>query len=270
MEYKKKTIIWEDNNEPPKNYIWIKNGTIWQFDKYLHKWVEYKKKDEDDEELDLIKYGGLFSGYVITPEEFESGSWLSKYKSIHDRLKQYNETYDFYDKLVDGVYIIPNERNWEGNNEILSYTVLPFEISDVYDGNADLHFHIASEKGIEKYLSTPMEYTDINRNLYDNVFNNSANASINTEHNSESIDNAYIGIITGGGCTVRDGISNLYINHTVINTYQLLGGRDHERLFTNSGEDTFIFFDLPENIAKVDSAEKLHTAIEELANIYEE
>lgn len=24
MEFKKKTIIWEDNNEPPRNYIWVK------------------------------------------------------------------------------------------------------------------------------------------------------------------------------------------------------------------------------------------------------
>lgn len=24
MEFKKKTIIWEDNNEPPKDYIWVK------------------------------------------------------------------------------------------------------------------------------------------------------------------------------------------------------------------------------------------------------
>ena len=25
MKFKKKTIIWEDNNIPPKNYLWVKS-----------------------------------------------------------------------------------------------------------------------------------------------------------------------------------------------------------------------------------------------------
>lgn len=32
MEFKKKTIIWEDNNEPPKNYIWAKaDGKFYEY-----------------------------------------------------------------------------------------------------------------------------------------------------------------------------------------------------------------------------------------------
>lgn len=43
MEFKKKTIIWEDNNEPPKDYIWIKSdGKAYEFDYKDRKWVESK------------------------------------------------------------------------------------------------------------------------------------------------------------------------------------------------------------------------------------
>ena len=41
MEFKKKTIIWEDNNEPPKDYIWIKSdGKAYEFDYKDRKWVK--------------------------------------------------------------------------------------------------------------------------------------------------------------------------------------------------------------------------------------
>ena len=41
MEYKKKTIIWEDNNEPPKNYIWAKkDGKFYEYDYNVRDWVE--------------------------------------------------------------------------------------------------------------------------------------------------------------------------------------------------------------------------------------
>ena len=43
MELKKKTIIWEDNNEPPKNYIWIKSdGKAYEFNHLERKWIESK------------------------------------------------------------------------------------------------------------------------------------------------------------------------------------------------------------------------------------
>ena len=43
MEYKKKTLIWEDNNEPPKDYIWIKSdGKAYEFNYQTRTWVESK------------------------------------------------------------------------------------------------------------------------------------------------------------------------------------------------------------------------------------
>lgn len=41
MEFKKKTIIWEDNNEPPKDYIWIKSDNkAYEFDYTDRTWKE--------------------------------------------------------------------------------------------------------------------------------------------------------------------------------------------------------------------------------------
>ena len=43
MEFKKKTIIWEDNNEPPKDYIWAKkDGKFYEYNYVTRSWVESK------------------------------------------------------------------------------------------------------------------------------------------------------------------------------------------------------------------------------------
>ena len=43
MEFKKKTIIWEDNNEPPKDYIWAKkDGRFYEYSYATRSWVESK------------------------------------------------------------------------------------------------------------------------------------------------------------------------------------------------------------------------------------
>ena len=43
MEFKKKTIIWESNSEPPKNYIWIKSdGKPYEYSYSQREWIESK------------------------------------------------------------------------------------------------------------------------------------------------------------------------------------------------------------------------------------
>ncbi len=43
MDLKKKTIIWENNNEPPKDYIWIKSdGKAYEYSYSQRKWIESK------------------------------------------------------------------------------------------------------------------------------------------------------------------------------------------------------------------------------------
>ena len=50
MEYKKRTIIWEDNSEPPKNYIWVKaDNKPYEFNYYTHKWEESNSVEIDPE-----------------------------------------------------------------------------------------------------------------------------------------------------------------------------------------------------------------------------
>ena len=52
MKHQKKTIIWEENTEPPKNYYWVKeDNVVYEFDLKQGKWVEseeltYTPKEE--------------------------------------------------------------------------------------------------------------------------------------------------------------------------------------------------------------------------------
>ena len=55
MKHQKKTIIWEENTEPPKNYYWVKEDNIvYEFRPKEGKWVEseeltYTPKEEGKE-----------------------------------------------------------------------------------------------------------------------------------------------------------------------------------------------------------------------------
>lgn len=49
MEFKKKTIIWEDNNEPPKNYIWVKSdGNAYEFNHTTRQWEKIMSSNGSD------------------------------------------------------------------------------------------------------------------------------------------------------------------------------------------------------------------------------
>ena len=43
MEFKKRTIIWEENNVPPKNYLWVKaDNKVYEYSLLDNKWIESK------------------------------------------------------------------------------------------------------------------------------------------------------------------------------------------------------------------------------------
>ena len=66
MEFKKKTIIWEDNNEPPKDYIWVKkDGKFYEYSYVTRNWVESKSISGGSEES--VDSG---DGSDSTPTEF--------------------------------------------------------------------------------------------------------------------------------------------------------------------------------------------------------
>lgn len=49
MELKKKTIIWEDDNEPPKNYIWVKSdGNAYEFNHTTRQWEKIMSSNVSD------------------------------------------------------------------------------------------------------------------------------------------------------------------------------------------------------------------------------
>lgn len=53
MEFKKKTIIWEDNNEPPKDFIWVKSDeNAYEFNYITRKWEKIMSSNGNDSEED--------------------------------------------------------------------------------------------------------------------------------------------------------------------------------------------------------------------------
>ena len=53
MEFKKKTLIWEENNEPPKNYIWVReDGKAYEY--VEHKgWIQSSLFEPEDSSKEL-------------------------------------------------------------------------------------------------------------------------------------------------------------------------------------------------------------------------
>lgn len=66
MEFKKKTIIWEDNNEPPKDYIWAKkDGKFYEYSYATRSWIESKSikaeaSGDSDSETGEIDYEAIY------------------------------------------------------------------------------------------------------------------------------------------------------------------------------------------------------------------
>lgn len=77
MEFKKKTIIWEDNNEPPKNYIWVKSDkNAYEFNHTTRQWEKIMSSNgngsgdsENNEELDAFMefFDGLDNSFKKLP-----------------------------------------------------------------------------------------------------------------------------------------------------------------------------------------------------------
>ena len=60
MEFKKKTIIWEDNNVPPKNYLWVKSDNkVYEYSVSKNGWIESNTiqiKDSSSDSDDSPEY----------------------------------------------------------------------------------------------------------------------------------------------------------------------------------------------------------------------
>lgn len=68
MEYKTKTIVWEDNSEPPKDYIWIKSdGKAYEYSYSQRKWVESKSISDSGNGEPVEANPTIEDGDVTTP-----------------------------------------------------------------------------------------------------------------------------------------------------------------------------------------------------------
>ena len=74
MEFKKKTIIWEENTEPPKNYYWIKpDNKVYEFDIEEGDWIE-------SEEITYTPSNKTAGGYSMNETSEEVSSTITSYE----------------------------------------------------------------------------------------------------------------------------------------------------------------------------------------------
>lgn len=63
MEFKKKTVIWEDNNEPPKNFVWVKEDGIYEWAN--GSWQKSKSFTTEEEKQEAIEFYVLQVAQVV-------------------------------------------------------------------------------------------------------------------------------------------------------------------------------------------------------------
>ena len=123
MEYKTKKIIWEDNNEPPKNYIWVKSdGNAYEFNHITRQW----------EKIMSSNGGGGGSGDIL-----DSWPWNGYPKPLGVIFSDNNGVSDVGDWYWNGDFSVPIE-------------------TTIYDVN-NINWNLIQEhhirgKGLELYL----------------------------------------------------------------------------------------------------------------------
>lgn len=95
MELKKKTLIWEENNEPPKNYIWVKgDGKAYEY--IEHKgWIQSSLFEPEESSKELTP--DEVASYVVSIYEEEPTdivvSELPKIDSHNPPMEGYNNSF---------------------------------------------------------------------------------------------------------------------------------------------------------------------------------
>ena len=125
MEFKKKTIIWEDNNEPPKNYIWVKSdGNAYEFNHTTRQWEKIMSSNgsgnsSDDSDGEISLAAKAINSFILPTVPQPVGVYRktqNKYHTIYDA-----ESYFSHGPTIDATRI----DNWEEDNlETLSKPAL--------------------------------------------------------------------------------------------------------------------------------------------------
>ena len=63
MEFKKKTIVWETNSEPPKNFLWVKDDGIYEYSN--GSWQKSKSFSTEEEKQEAVEFYVLQVAQIV-------------------------------------------------------------------------------------------------------------------------------------------------------------------------------------------------------------
>ena len=169
MEYKKKTIIWEDNNEPPKDYIWAKkDGKFYEYNYTVRDWVESSLissgKSEDDSSSD-----------DSSEDDTSTQTWLSVCFPYRTKIVGFipNDDHDAFDFVYDTrtatlnnpfipieeieQYVLNIETSWSGEYHfavVIEYDELAFtEAQNGHDiAIPEFSFYLGGVESNSRYI----------------------------------------------------------------------------------------------------------------------
>lgn len=140
MEFKKKTIIWEDNNEPPKDYIWAKkDGKFYEYDYVTRSWVESKSISGGSGGSGSGEHGGssktgisegLEKVYRSAFGEFPDGSSIVDHIKFPDAYA-YREGNKYY--IIEDDFLLFMGHFANGEDVIPLYKTSPYESNYRYE-----------------------------------------------------------------------------------------------------------------------------------------
>ena len=153
MEFKKKTIIWEDNNEPPKDYIWAKkDGKFYEYNYVTRSWVESKsisggsggsgsETDFDEQELITSSINSLISkNSSFAPEMLERIVYPDCWTYYDGELQEFKIIKTIEDGLMH--WLDDNIKGWykeSPDTHNFNYFIHPRTLSDE-DSRISEHF----------------------------------------------------------------------------------------------------------------------------------
>lgn len=170
MEFKKKTIIWEDNNEPPKNYIWVKSdGNAYEFNHTTRQWEKIMSSNgsgssgNGDSEylsnvLELLYTPGIEYNFLTTDNIYTQGSILTK--------EEYQYVIAIYPGNTIGDYDTANYilRCYDSTEEEFTYICLTEEELNLLKEVVKTPQTIT----MKEYLETMIEFQYPNDYIYNN------------------------------------------------------------------------------------------------------
>lgn len=162
MEFKKKTIIWEDNNEPPKDYIWVKSdGKAYEFSYTTREWKE------------IMSSGG--SGDC---DPCEGGSSTTEFSSLTRNGKTVQES-----DLSDGDVVKPlYAANYSGPNkgDLVSAKMVNGKLEQTFVDDPDDYVVDTYEKCGETYSVLEKKVIPLNCIYYTTISGNAIDTSAST------------------------------------------------------------------------------------------